>query len=87
MRIKMKVTSASPDGVLNEGKSYDVVDAKGKQLVAGGYATEVAVAPPQPEEEVAAEDEAPIEPETATEPEPEVAVAPPQRNPSRSRTR
>lgn len=93
MRIKMKVTSAGPDGVLNEGKIYDVVDKKGRQLVDGGYATEeraqpppeTAEAPPEVPEEAPADTTVP-EPEVATVTAPETAEAPPaRRSPAKPR--
>ena len=75
MKIRMKVTSAGPDGVLNEGKVYDVDDARAKGLVAGGYATEEAAAPPVE----APAPEATAEVEEATVEAPETATAPAQR--------
>lgn len=80
MKIRMKATSAGPDGVLNEGKVYDVDDAKAQGLVSGGYAVEVAVAPPAPEEVADEADTPEAEPETAVAPPaPEEATAAPQR--------
>jgi len=85
MKIKMKVTAAGPDGVLNEGKEYDVDNKKGRGLVDGGYAVEVKAAAPAPVEEAPAVVKA--EPETATVETPETATAPPTRNPSTRSTR
>lgn len=45
MKIRMKVTSAGPGGVMNAGWDYTVSDEQGGLLVAGGYATEVVEAP------------------------------------------
>lgn len=52
MQILMKNLAAGPAGVLLPGKSYDVPDAQGAELVAGNYAVEIpskkAPAPPPP---------------------------------------
>lgn len=42
MQILMKNLAAGPAGVLLPGKSYDVPDAQGAELVAGNYASPVA---------------------------------------------
>lgn len=94
MRIKMKVTSASPSGVMQSGQVYTVADETGRPFVDGGYATEVpeqATAAPTdewtPDEEPDA-DEAAHEPEAAVEEVPEQATAAPQRrNPARTQER
>ena len=38
MRIQMRVSSASPAGVRNEGHVYDVDEPEASQLIVGGYA-------------------------------------------------
>ena len=51
MRIKMKRTAAGPDRTLIEEREYTLPDAEAAELVAGGYAVQVAEpAPPQTEE-------------------------------------
>lgn len=41
MKVKMRTLDAGPDGVKHPGKTYDVSEAEGKALIAGGYAVEV----------------------------------------------
>ena len=52
MRVKMLRTAAGPDRSLIEGREYTLPHAEAAELVAGGYAVQVAeAAPPQPEAE------------------------------------
>ncbi len=78
MRIKMKSVMAGPDGTAYPGQEIAVPDAKGRDLVSGGYATEIvppAAVPVTSAPETA--DAPPAEtPESLTEAELERATAP-----------
>jgi hypothetical protein len=70
MKIKMRTLSASPQGVLEPGKEYDLDEKFAKDLVAGGYAV------PAKKQAPASAASAAVEPvETAVvEPEAEKAI-------------
>lgn len=73
MKIRMRVTSAGPEGTKLAGGTYSVEEKEGRELVAGGYASTVEEAKPAPKpapaaQEAAAEGEketASVEPEEA----------------------
>lgn len=66
MKIKMLTISASPNGVMQVGKVYEVSAVVGRSLIAGGFALEL---PPVVK--------VPARGETAIRETPEKAVLPP----------